>query len=162
MNTQNQTLIQDLINTVNEESDCLSDLIDALREQRGVMRERNLESVKDLMTEISDIFFEAQTIENIRSDLAKKLAAKFSCEPKSSSLENFMTEIEKADFNGAVDRLSQLVFILKSEMLILTGMIDQNERFTSMLLSEIQRLSYSGDSAINPRTGLDNSLEFRG
>ncbi len=148
---------ESLTESVLDEADCLYDLIDAIREQRQAMRDRDEELVKNLMDEIRDIFFDAQTKESIRDDLAKKLAAKYSCEPKASSLEKFMNDYDKANFNGAADRLTQSIFILKSEMLILNGMIDQNERYTSMLLSEWQRLS--GGRA---QSGVNNSLDFRG
>ena len=66
-----------------------------------------------------------------------------------------MTEEEKQKFNGAADRLTQSVFVLKSEMMILTGLIDQHEKYTSMLLSEWRRLN--GD-----KLSQSGSADFRG
>ena len=66
-----------------------------------------------------------------------------------------MDKDEQEEFNGAVDRLTQSVFVLKSEMMILTGLIDQHEQYTSMLLSEWRRLN--GD--IVSQSG---SADFRG
>ncbi|MBQ9432681.1 MAG: flagellar export chaperone FlgN, partial [Synergistaceae bacterium] len=137
------------------EADCIDDLIDAIREQRAAMSERDIDSVNALMDETRDIFFDAQTEESRRSDLAKKLAAKFSCEPKAGSLAAKMEKDERALFNGAADRLTQSIFVLKSEMFILNGLIDQNEKFTSMLLSEFQRLN--GD-----KVSQAGSADFRG
>jgi len=77
------------------------------------------------------------------------------CEPKASSLSDRMLNDERMIFNGAVDRLTQSVFVLKSEMMILTGLIEQHEKYTSMLLSEFQRLN--GDN-ISQSGGAD----FRG
>lgn len=144
-----------LIQAVNDESDCLDDLIDAIREQREAMRERDTESVNSIMDEIRDIFFDAQTSDAIRNDLSKKTAAFLMCEPKASSLSDRMLNDERMIFNGAVDRLTQSVFVLKSEMMILTGLIEQHEKYTSMLLSEFQRLN--GDN-ISQSGGAD----FRG
>jgi len=144
-----------LIQAVNDESDCLDDLIDAIREQREAMRERDTESVNLIMDEIRDIFFDAQTLDAIRNDLSKKTAAFLMCEPKASSLSDRMLNDERMIFNGAVDRLTQSVFVLKSEMMILTGLIEQHEKYTSMLLSEFQRLN--GDN-ISQSGGAD----FRG
>jgi len=144
-----------LIQAVNDESDCLDDLIDAIREQREAMRERDTESVNSIMDEIRDIFFDAQTLDAIRNDLSKKTAAFLMCEPKASSLSDRMLNDERMIFNGAVDRLTQSVFVLKSEMMILTGLIEQHEKYTSMLLSEFQRLN--GDN-ISQSGGAD----FRG
>ena len=119
------------------------------------MSERDVDSVNALMDETRDIFFEAQTYDAKRSDLARKLAAKYSCEPKASSLAAVMDNEERAIFNGAADRLTQSVFVLKSEMVIISGLIDQNEQYTSMLLSEWRRLN--GDHVSQSGTA-----DFRG
>ena len=147
--------IEALIDTVLDEADCIDDLISVVREQRQAMRERDTQSVNALMNEVRDISFEAQTHENLRSDTAKKLAAKFLCEPKASSLASVMEDDEREDFNRAADRLTQSVFVLKSEMMILNGLIDQNEKYTSMLLSEWRRLN--GDTISQ-----SGSADFRG
>ena len=147
--------VEELIDAVTEEADCIDDMIDAIRDQRAAMSERDIDSVNALMDEARDIFFDAQTAETRRDDLAKKLAAKFSCEPKAASLAAKMDNEEKANFNGAADRLTQSVFVLKSEMIILSGLIDQNEQYTSMLLSEWRRLN--GD-----KISQSGSADFRG
>lgn len=133
--------VQELIDAVTDEADCFDDLIDTIREQREAMSARDIDTVNDLMDEARDIFFDAQTAETLRDELAKKLAAQFSCEPKAALLAAHLDNEEKAYFNGAADRLTQSVFVLKSEMIILSGLIEQNEHYTSMLLSEWQRLS---------------------
>ena len=147
--------VEELIDAVTEEADCIDDLIDAIRDQRAAMSERDIDSVNALMDEARDIFFDAQTAETRRDDLAKKLAAKFSCDPKAGSLAAKMDNEERANFNGAADRLTQSVFVLKSEMIILSGLIDQNEQYTSMLLSEWRRLN--GD-----KISQSGSADFRG
>ena len=147
--------VEELIDAVTDEADCIDDLIDAIREQRAAMSERDVDSVNAIMDETRDIFFETQTLEAKRNDLAKKLAAKFSCEPKASSLAGKLENDERAVFNGAVDRLTQSIFVLKSEMIIINGLIDQNEKYTSMLLSEFSRLN--GD-----RISQSGSADFRG
>ena len=147
--------VEELIDAVTEEADCIDDLIDAIRDQRAAMSERDIDSVNALMDEARDIFFDAQTAETRRDEMAKKLAAKFSCEPKAALLAAKMDNEERANFNGAADRLTQSVFVLKSEMIILSGLIDQNERYTSMLLSEWQRLN--GD-----KISQSGTADFRG
>ncbi|MDY6399209.1 MAG: flagellar export chaperone FlgN [Synergistales bacterium] len=147
--------VEKLISAVLDEADCIDDLIDVMREQRDAMAERDTEAINSLMDESRDISFEVQTHENIRDDLAKKLAAKFSCEPRASSLASVMQDDERDEFNRAADRLSQSVFLLKSEIMILNGLIDQNEKYTSMLLSEWRRLN--GDTISQ-----SGSADFRG
>ena len=150
-----RTEIQQLIDLLTDEADCIDDLIDAMREQRQAMSHGDTESVNELMNETRDIFFDAQTLDAKRDDLAKKLAAKFSCEPKAGSLAAKLENDERAIFNGAADRLTQSIFVLKSEMIIINGLIDQNEKYTSMLLSEFRRLN--GD-----RISESGSANFRG
>ena len=132
--------IKELVLTIQDETGAINDLVSAVREQREIMRAGDSEGVDELMNEISDIFFDVQTFENKRADLAKKLAAKFSCGPRVSELVKNLDNDEQIILNGAVDVLTQSVFVLKGEMLILNGLIDQNEKFTSMLLSEYKRL----------------------
>ncbi|MBQ6737494.1 MAG: flagellar export chaperone FlgN [Synergistaceae bacterium] len=151
-----RTEVEKLINAILDESDCIEDLIDAMREQREAMQARDTEAVNELMNETRDISFEVQSCENLRNDIAKKLAAEFSCDPKISSLASKLTDDEeRKKFNGAAEKLRQSVFVLKSEIMILNGLIDQNEKYTSMLLSEWRRLN--GDSI--SQTG---SADFRG
>ncbi|MBQ9404790.1 MAG: flagellar export chaperone FlgN [Synergistaceae bacterium] len=147
--------VEELINAVVDEADCIDDLVEVIREQREAMRRRDTESVNELMDEARDIFFETQTHDAVRSDSAKKLAAKLMCEPVASSIATKLENDERPRFNGAADRLTQSIFVLKSEMMIISGLIDQNEKFSAMLLSEYRRIS-SVDVAQS------GSAEFRG
>ena len=146
--------VEKLIASILDETACIDDLIDVMREQREAMRQRDTEAVNSLMDESRDISFEVQTHENIRSDIAKKIAAAFSCEPKVSSLLSIMQDNEREEFKKAADKLAQSVFSLKSEIMILNGLIDQNEKYTSMLLSEWRR--------INGDTLSQSAADFRG
>ena len=145
--------VEELIDAVLDEADCIDDLIDAIREQRDAMRRRDTETVNSLMDETRNLSFEAQSQEKLRADIAARFAKSHSCEAVASSLASVMDKDEQEEFNGAVDRLTQSVFVLKSEMMILTGLIDQHEQYTSMLLSEWRRLN--GDM-------VSGSADFRG
>ncbi|MBQ3345552.1 MAG: flagellar export chaperone FlgN [Synergistaceae bacterium] len=147
--------VEELIDAVLDEADCIDDLIDAIREQRSAMRRRDTETVNSLMDETRNLSFEAQSQEKLRADIAARFAKSHSCEAVASSLASVMDKDEQEEFNGAVDRLTQSVFVLKSEMMILTGLIDQHEQYTSMLLSEWRRLN--GDMVSQ-----SGSADFRG
>ena len=147
--------VEKLIDSILDEADGIDDLIDAMQEQREAMRQRDTETVNSLMDETRNISFEVQTYENIRSDIVKKLSVAFSCEPKVSSLESIMQDDEREEFKKAADKLAQSVFLLKSEIMILSGLIDQNEKYTSMLLSEWRRIN--GDTLSQ-----SGSADFRG
>ena len=147
--------VEALIDAILDEADAIDDLVDIVREQREAMKAGDAGDLDELMKEMHEIFFDVQTQELQRSDLAKKLAAAFGCESRAEALAVPMEADERALFNGAADRLTQSVFVLKSEMLILNGLIEQNKRYTSMLLSEWRRLM--GDSV--SETG---AADFRG
>ena len=147
--------VEKLINTVLDEADSIGDLVVVMREQRDAMRDRDTDTVNELMNETRDISFEVQQYETLRDDLTGKLAAKFSCEPRVSSLVSIMSEDEQEKFDEAAESLKQSVFALKSEIMILSGLIDQNEKYTSMLLSEWRRLN--GDEITK-----SGSADFRG
>ena len=132
--------VKALIDAVQDEADAIDDLIDVVQEQREALKDDRVEVLQDLMREQREIFFDVQTQEALRDELAKGLAAELDCEPQASSLSDAFEEDERALFNGVADRLTQSLFGLKSEMVILSGLIDQNERYTSMLLSEWRRL----------------------
>ena len=146
--------VKALIDAIQDEADAIDDLIDVVQEQREALRGDGVEVLQDLMREQREIFFDVQTQEALRDELAKGLAAELGCEPQASSLSDAFEEDERALFNGVVDRLTQSLFELKSEMVILSGLIDQNERYTSMLLSEWRRLE-GGSSRLN-------GTDFRG
>ncbi|MBQ3764515.1 MAG: flagellar export chaperone FlgN [Synergistaceae bacterium] len=147
--------VDELIDAVLDEADCIDDMIDAIREQRAAMRVRDTETVNAIMDEARDLSFEAQSQEKLREDLTRRFAQKYSCGTNASSLASVMEDDEKIEFNRAVDKLTQSVFVLKSEMMILTGLIDQHEQYTSMLLSEWRRIN--GDMMSQ-----SGSADFRG
>ena len=155
--------IKEFIDLMLDEADCMDDLADVIREQREALKINNqrgsefVNNLNDLMDETREIFFEAQLLENQRDDLAKRLAAKFNCEPRASALSAAMTDSERIEFNTAADRLTQSVFVLKSEMLILNGLIEHNEKYSAMLISEWRRLA--GE---NSQSSLNSDLNFTG
>ena len=155
--------VTEFIDLMLDEADCMADLADVIREQREALKINNqrgsefVNNLNDLMDETREIFFEAQLLENQRDDLAKRLAAKFNCAPKASSLSAAMTDSERIEFNTAADRLTQSVFVLKSEMLILSGLIEHNEKYSAMLISEWRRLA--GE---NSQASLNSDLNFTG
>lgn len=136
--------VEALISAVLEEADAIDDLVDVVRDQREAVKVGDAEEMDGLMKEMHEVVFDVQTQELRRSDRAKRLAAQFGCEPCAESLAVPMEEAERALFNGAADRLTQSVFVLKSEMAILSGLIEQNKRYTAMLLSEWRRLMGEG------------------
>lgn len=146
--------VQALIHVLLEEADLIDELRDAVVEQRESVKSGDYIVMQDLMKHVQDIFFHVQAQEAQRMRLAEAAAQKFGCEPHLSALSQVVPEGERALFNGAGERLGHSIFALKSEMTILSGLIEQNERFSAMLLSEWRRL----DGGLMRSGGLD----FRG
>ncbi|MDR1977200.1 MAG: flagellar protein FlgN [Synergistaceae bacterium] len=143
-----------LIHVLLDEADLIDELRDAVVEQRETVKSGDYVAMQDLMKHIQDIFFHVQTQEAQRMRLADSAAKEFGCEPRLSALSQVIPEEERALFKGAGERLGHCIFALKSEMAILSSLIEQNERFGAMLLSEWRRL----DTGFMRSGGLD----FRG
>jgi hypothetical protein len=153
--------LQALIDAVLEEADLIDELLDTAVEQRELVKGGDHLALQDLMKRIQDISFRVQAQETQRARLVQSLAEEFRCEPRFSVLAEAFSaggesEKEKALFKGAGERLRHSVFALKSEMTILRGLIEQNERFSAMLLSEWRRLDAG---FMGMRSG---GLDFRG
>ena len=143
-----------LIDAMLDEADLIDDLLGVVVEQRESVKGGNYAVMQDLMKRVQDISFRIQAQEGKRARLTETVSSEFGCEPNLSALSQVVPEEERPLFIGAGERLGHSVFALKSEMAILSGLIEHNERFSAMLLSEWRRLD--GDFT---RSG---GLDFRG
>jgi hypothetical protein len=137
-----------------DEADLIDDLLSAVVEQRETVKSGDYTVIQGLMKRVQDISFRVQAKENQRAGLTESLSRELGCEPYISALAHVVPEGERAFFTGAGERLGHSVFALKSEMAILSGLIEHNERFSAMLLSEWRRL----DADFTSSGGMD----FRG
>ena len=146
--------VQTLINVMLDEADLIDDLLDAVVEQRESVKNVDHAATQNIMKRVQEIGFRVQAKENQRVGLTESLSKELGCEPNVSALSQAVPEADLAIFTGTAERLGHSVFALKSEMAILSGLIDHNERFSAMLLSEWRRL----DTDFTHSGGLD----FRG
>lgn len=146
--------VQALIDAMLDEADLIDDLLDVIVEQRESVKNSDHAATHDFMKRVQDVSFRVQTKENQRAGLVESLSKELGCEPNLTALSHVVPEGERALFMGAGERLGHSVFALKSEMVILNGLIEQNERFSAMLLSEWRRL----DADFTNSGGMD----FRG
>ena len=137
-----------------DEADLIDDLLDAVVEQRESIKSGNHAAMQDLMKRVQDVSFRVQAKEGHRARLTESMSGELGCEPHLSALSQVVPEEERTLFMGAGERLGHSVFALKSEIAILSGLIEHNERFSAMLLSEWRRL----DAEFTHSGGLD----FRG
>ena len=143
-----------LTRTLLEEADLIDALLELVVEQREAIKSGNHTGMQDLMKSIQEVFFRIQAQEAHRARVASETAKAWGCEPRLSALLSAAPEEERALFRGAGERLNHTVFSLKAEMAILKNLIEQNESFSAMLLSEWRRL----DAGFLRAGGLD----FRG
>jgi CRISPR/Cas system-associated endoribonuclease Cas2 len=157
-----QALVQPLIDTLLEEAGLIDELLAAAVEQREMVKSGDRLALQDMMKRVQNISFRVRAQEAQRERLAQTLAEELGCEAHFSAIAGALaavavaaaegaSEREAALFRGAGDRLKHSVFALKAEMTILSGLIDQNERFSAMLLSEWRRL----DAGFMRSGGLD-------
>ena len=132
--------VQTLIHVLLDEADSIDELIDAVVEQREAIKNGNHAAMQDLMKRIQEVFFRVQSQESQRERMTNNVAKDLGCDARFSSMIEVVPESERPLFRGAGERLGHSVFALKSEMAILGGLIEQNERFSAMLLSEWRRL----------------------
>ena len=132
--------IQDLIHVLLDESDLIDELAGLVVEQRESIKNADQVTMQEHMKRVQDVFFRVKTQEAQRERAAASLAAELGCEPNISSLMGAIPEGDRLLLNGAGERLGHSVFNLKTEMVVLSGLIEQNERFSAMLLSEWRRL----------------------
>jgi len=137
-----------------DEADLIDDLLDAVVEQRESIKSGDHASLQVLMKRVQGISLQIQAKENQRTNLAEALAKTLECEPNLSALAQVIPEVERPIFTGTGERLGHSVFALKAEMAILDGIIEHNERYSAMLLSEWRRM----DAEFTHSGGMD----FRG
>ncbi len=137
-----------------DEADILDVIVEVVQDQREALKYDDTEGLQELMAELQELLFEAKAQGLLRERLANGLAERLNCQPSVSALSAALPEADRVSFESAAERLTQSVFNLKAEMIILNGLIEQSERFSSMLLSEWRRIQ--GGSSAAP------GLDFRG
>jgi aspartokinase len=124
-----------------DEADLIDDLLEAVVEQRESVKDGDHFVMQNLMKRVQEVAFRVQAQENKRAGITESLSKELGCEPNVSALSRAVPEEERALFIGAGERLGHSVFALKSEIAILSGIIEHNERFSAMLLSEWRRMN---------------------
>ena len=132
--------IEALVRALLGEADAIDDLTRMIVEQREAIKSGNYPAMQEYMKSVQGAFFFVQTEDAARARLSDTLAKDLGCEPCLSSFCTSLSEAEATELQSAGERLSHSVFALKAEMVILSGLIEQNERFGAMLLSEWRRL----------------------
>jgi hypothetical protein len=146
--------VEALIHTLLEEADLIDELIENVVRQRELVKSGDYATMQEFMKNIQAGSFRVQAQENQRARLAGSVAKDLGCAPRLSALAEVVPDESRSLFIGAGERLRHSIFALQSEIAILSSLVEQNERFSAMLLSEWRRL----DAGFIRSGGLD----FRG
>jgi len=122
------------------QAEALRALADVTVQQREALRNGRLELLQDLFRELQKIGFSAEALENQRGKMAGELAAQLGCEPKVSAICERLRGEESVSLKERAAVLEMAVRKLQSEMQILAGLVDENQRLGGMMIAEWRRL----------------------
>ncbi len=122
------------------QAEALRALADVTVQQREALRNGRLELLQDLFRELQKIGFSAEALENQRGKMAGELAAQLGCEPKVSAICERLRGEESVSLKERAAELEMAVRKLQSEMQILAGLVDENQRLGGMMIAEWRRL----------------------
>jgi Mg2+ and Co2+ transporter CorA len=148
-------VVEKLIPLLEQQTQTLLELWDVIVRQREALREERLSSLQELMKNAQSLSVRARTLEAARERETKALAALLGCDATVSALAAKLTEEEATRLRAAGDALRQAVLKLKSEMQILSKLVEQSAMLGELLVNEWRRLEGSFGT---PSSGCD----FRG
>jgi len=148
-------VVENLIPLLEQQTQTLLELWDVIVRQREALREERLSSLQELMKNAQSLSVKARAFEVARERETKALAAVLGCDSTVSALAAKLTEEEAARLRTAGDALRQAVLKLKSEMQILSRLVEQSAMLGELLVNEWRRLEGSFGT---PSSGCD----FRG
>lgn len=136
-------MVENLIPLLEQQTQMLLELWDVIVRQREALREERLSSLQELMKNAQSLSAKARAFEAARERETKALAAVLGCDPTISALAAKLTEEEAARLRTAGDALRQAVLKLKSEMQILSRLVEQSAMLGELLVNEWRRLEGS-------------------
>ncbi|MGI6784691.1 MAG: flagellar export chaperone FlgN [Aminivibrio sp.] len=125
---------------LNRLAETLTAMADVTVQQREALREGRLELLQDLFRELQNLGFSAEALENQRVKLSAKLAAQLGCEETLSAICGRLSDDAALPLKAGAGELDMALRKLRSEMQILTSLVDENQRLGGMLIAEWRRL----------------------
>ncbi len=122
------------------QAETLQALADVTVRQREALQNGRLEFLQDLFRELQNLGFSAEALENQRARMAAELAGQLGCEPKVSAICERLRGDDAASLKETAAVLELAVRKLQSEMQILAGLVDENQRLGGMMIAEWRRL----------------------
>lgn len=123
-----------------KQDEILSELLDIVSKQREALKTGRLSDLQDLMSDMRHVSVRCQAIETKRSRLAEAAAGVLRCEPVVSDIVGRLPAEEAEVLSGAAQRLTVTVAKLKSEMSILSRLMEEAKTLNQMLMTEWRKL----------------------
>jgi Mg2+ and Co2+ transporter CorA len=136
-------VVENLIPLLEQQTKMLLELWDVIVRQREALREERLSSLQELMKNAQALSAKARASEAARERETKALAEVLGCDPTVSALAAKLAEEEAVRLRAAGDELRQAVLKLKSEMQILSRLVEQSAMLGELLVNEWRRLEGS-------------------
>lgn len=122
------------------QADTLRALAEVTVQQREALQNGRLELLQDLFRELQNLGFSAEALENQRQKMAAELAGQLGCEPKISAICERLKGDDSLSLKEKAAELELSVKKVQSEMQILSGLVDENQRLGGMMIAEWRRL----------------------
>ena len=132
-----------LTETLLKQDEILSELLVLIENQREALREGRLSDLQSLMSDLRHVSVRCQAIETKRTRVAAEAAAALGCEAVVSEIIVALGEEDSADLAEAARRLMHTVNMIKSEMTILSYLMEEAKTLNDMMIAEWRRLSQS-------------------
>jgi ubiquinone biosynthesis protein UbiJ len=139
-----------LAETLVKQDEILSELLSITLRQREALKEGRLSYLQELMSEMRHTSVRAQAIEVKRSRLAAEIAGDLGCEAVVSKIVRALSPDESEPLKAAAGKLTSTVERLKTEMSILSRLMDEAKNLNEMLINEWRKMS---SKAVGPGGG---------
>jgi predicted RNase H-like nuclease (RuvC/YqgF family) len=130
-----------LAETLVKQDEILSELLSVTQSQREALKEGRLSRLQELMSEMRHTSVRAQAIETKRSRLAAEIAAGLGCEAVVSKIAGVLPHEESEPLKDAAGKLMSTVGRLKTEMSILSRLMEEAKNLNEMLINEWRKMS---------------------
>ncbi len=129
-----------LADTLLKQDEILSELLSLTIKQREALREERLSDLQDLMSDLRHISVRAQAVEAKRMKAASDLAKRLGCEPIVSEIIKSLDDDKATILQSSARKLLDTVGKIKSEISILSRLMDEAKTLNEMMITEWRKL----------------------
>jgi hypothetical protein len=139
-----------LVEALVKQDEILSELLSITQSQREALKEGRMPRLQELMSEMRHTSVRAQAIETKRARVSAEIAADLGCEAVVSKIAGVLSPEESEPLKAAAGKLTTTVERLKTEMSILSRLMDEAKNLNEMLINEWRKMS---SKTVGPGSG---------